>query len=56
MRPKQKDICENQCTVYFNYSVVLDQLIPCIDETVEEADTAPLLKIEYLTKLYLSRM
>ena len=34
----------------------MDQIIPCIDETVEEADTAPLFKIEYLNKLYMSRM
>ena len=54
VRPKQKAVCENQCTVDFNYSVVLDQLIPCIYEAVKEADTAPLLKIKYLTKLYMS--
>ena len=56
MRPTQKVVCENQCTVNFNYSVIMDQIIPCIDETVEEADTAPLFKIEYLNKLYMSRM
>ena len=45
-----------QCTVDFNYSVILNQLIPCIGETVEEGNTAPLLKIEYLNMLYMSRM
>ena len=30
-----------------SFSIVLGQLITCIYETVEEADTAPLLKIEY---------
>ena len=30
----------------YNYSVVLGQLITCIDETAKEADTAPLFKIE----------
>ena len=54
--PTQKTVCENQCTVDFNYSVILNQLIPCIGETVEEADTAPLFKIEYLNKLYMSRL
>ena len=44
VRPTQKAVCENQCTVDFNYPVILDQLMPCIDETVEEADTAPLFK------------
>ena len=42
--PTQKAVCE------------LCQLIPCIGETVEEADTAPLFKIEYLNKLYMSRL
>ena len=55
-RPTQKAVCENQCTVNFNYSVILDQIIPCIGETVEEADTAPLFKTDYLNKLYMSRM
>ena len=54
--PKQKVVCENQCTVYFKYSVILNQLIPCIGETVEEEDTAPLFKIEYINKLYMSRL
>ena len=54
--PIQKAVCENQCTVDFKYSVILNQLIPCIGETVEEADTAPLFKIEYLNKLYMSRL
>ena len=54
--PKQKAVCENQCTVYFKYSVILNQLIPCIGETVEEEDTAPLFKIEYINKLYMSRL
>ena len=40
----------------FNYSVLPCQLIPCIDDTVEEADTAPLFKIDYLNKLYMARM
>ena len=34
----------------------MDEIILCIDETGEEADTAPLFKIEYLNKLYMSRM
>ena len=34
----------------------MHQLIPSIDETVEETDTAPLFKIEYLNKLYMSRL
>ena len=34
----------------FNYSIVLDQLIPCIYETVEEADNAPLFKL-YMSKM-----
>ena len=46
MRPTQKA----------NYSVVLDQLVPCIYETVEEADTARLFKLEYINELYMSRM
>ena len=54
--PTQKAVCENQSTVDFNYSVILNQLIPCIGETVEEADTAPLFKIGYLNKLYMSRL
>ena len=52
--PTQKAVCENECTVDFNYSVILNKLIPCIGETVEEADTAPLFKIEYINKLYMS--
>ena len=56
VRPTQKDVCENQCTVNFNYSVVLDQLMPCIYETGEEADTAPLFNSEYPNKLYMSRL
>ena len=47
----KRAVCEKQSTVDFNYSVILNQLIPCIGETVEEADTAPLFKIEYLNKL-----
>ena len=54
--PTQKAVCENQCKVHFNYSVILNQVIPCIGETVEEADTAHLFKIEYLNKLYMSRL
>ena len=54
--PTQKAVCENQCTVDFIYSVILNPLIPCIGETVEEADTAPLFKIEYINKLYMSRL
>ena len=54
--PTQKAVCENQCTVDFNYSVILNQLIPCIGETVEEADTAPLFKIEYINKLYMYKI
>ena len=54
--PTQKAVFENQSTVDFKYSVILNQLIPCIDETVEEADNAPLFKIEYLNKLYMSRL
>ena len=55
--PTQKAVCENQCTVDLNYSVILNQLnIPCIGETVEKADTAPLFKIEHLNKLYMSRL
>ena len=38
------------------YSVVLDHLIACIHETVDQANTALLFKIEYLNKLYMSRM
>ena len=53
--PTQKAVFENQSTVDFKYSVILNKLIPCIDETVEEADTAPLFKIEYINKLYMSR-
>ena len=50
-------LCNNVMpTQAFNYSVILDQLIPCIDEAVEEGDTAPLFKIEYLNKMYMSRM
>ena len=30
--------------------------MPCIDETIEEADTAPLFEIENLNKLHMSRM
>ena len=40
----------------FSYSIVLGQLIACIYETVEEVDTAPLFRIEYLNNLYMSRM
>ena len=54
--PTKKAVCENQCTVNFNYSVILNHLIPCIGETVEELDTAPLFKVEYLNKLYMSRL
>ena len=54
--PTQKAVCENQCTVDFTYSVILKQLIPCIGETVEKTDTAPLFKTEYLNKLYMSRL
>ena len=50
VRPTQKAVCENQYTVDFNYSVVLDQIIVSIYETVEEA---PLFKIEYLNNLYI---
>ena len=46
--PTQKYVCEYQCIVDFNYSVVPDQLIPHIY-------TAPLFKIEYLNKMYRSR-
>ena len=56
MKPTQKAVCENQSTVDFKYSAILNQLITCIDETVEKADTAPLFKIEYLNKLYISRL
>ena len=54
--PTQKAVCKIQCTVDFNYSVILNQLILCIDETVEETDTAPLFKIEFLNKHYMSRL
>ena len=40
----------------FNYSVILDKRIQCINETVEEAETAALFEIEYLSKLNMSRM
>ena len=56
MKQTKKVVCKNQCTVDFTYSVVLDQLIPCIYETVDQANTAPLFTIEYLNKLYMSRM
>ena len=51
--PTQKAACENQCTVDFNYSVILNQLIPCIGKTVVQANTAPLFKIEYINKMYM---
>ena len=54
--PTQKAGCENQCTVDFNYSVILNQPLSCIGKTVEEADTAPLFKIEDINKLYMSRL
>ena len=42
--------------INFNYSVILNPLIPCIGETVEEVYTASLVTIEYLDKLYMSRL